>query len=180
MKRKIFYAVMMVMAVMMTACSSDDDFEPDPTRGKTDDLRGEKTVLIYMAGRNDLTAIVGNDFEEIKAGSRKISEKQNLLVFVRQFGDDGMPWLARIKNGEVTDSVSLKDMGVTSSDGLMRASDPVVMEGVLRYAFKHYPASTGDYGLVLWGHGSGWLMMKEVDMPSTRAYGADYGDDEKC
>ena len=180
MKRKIFYAVMLVMAVMMTACSSDDDQELDPTRGQTDDLRGEKTVLIYMAGRNDLTAIVGNDFEEIKAGSRKISEKQNLLVFVRQFGDDGMPWLARIKNGEVTDSVSLKDMGVTSSDGLMRASDPVVMEGVLRYAFKHYPASTGDYGLVLWGHGSGWLMMKEVDMPSTRAYGADYGDDEDC
>lgn len=179
-KRNILYAVMMVMAVMMTACSSDDDYEPDPTRGQADGLMGEKTVLIYMAGRNDLSGILNNDLDEIKAGSRMISEKKNLLVFVRHFGDAEMPWLARIKNGEVTDSVSLKDMGVTSSDGLMRASDPVVMEGVMKYAFKHYPASTGDYGLVLWGHGSGWLMMKEMAMPSTRAYGADFGDEANC
>ena len=178
MKRKIFYAVMMVMAVMMTACSSDDDFESDPTRGQTNDQKGEKTVLIYMAGRNNLQSVLNVDFNEIKAGSRKISERNNLLVFVRTFEEGEMPWLARIKNGEVTDSVSLKDMGVTSSDGLMRASDPVVMEGVMRYAFKHYPASTGDYGLVLWGHGSGWLMKKEVEKPSTRAFGVDYGDDD--
>jgi hypothetical protein len=86
-----------------------------------------------------------------------------------------MPWLARIKNGEVTDSLSLNDLGIVSSDGENRASDPVVMEGVMRYAFSHYPATNGNYGLVLWGHGSGWLMEDEVKR-SNRAYALDKGN----
>jgi len=67
-------------------------------------------------------------------------------------------------------------MGITSSDGENRASDPVVMEGVMRYAFSHYPAMDGNYGLVLWGHGSGWLMNDEIKCVRSRAFGVDYGN----
>ena len=86
-------------------------------------------------------------------------------------------WVARIKNGAVTDSVSLSDLGIRSSDGQNRASDPEVMEGVIHYAFSHYPATCGNYGLVIEGHGSGWLMKPEVERSRSRAAGVDFGND---
>ena len=171
MKKNILYTMMMTMAVLATACSSDDDIE----RMQPMSIAQAKTVLVYMAGRNNLKKAVDIDLKEIKEGSRHLNDGDNLLVFVRRVEGTEMPWLARIMNGEVTDSVSLSDMGIRSSDGQMRASDPVVIEGVMRYAFSHYPASTGHYGLVLWGHGSGWLIKNEVNTPCTRAYGVDNG-----
>jgi hypothetical protein len=60
-------------------------------------------------------------------------------------------------------------------DGQNRASDPVVMEGVMQYAYQHYPAAAGNYGLVLWGHGSGWLINEEVQRAESRGYGVDEG-----
>ena len=91
-----------------------------------------KTVLVYMAGRNDLASCVNADLNEMKEGSKRLGNNDNLLVFVRRDKSEKLPWLARIKNGEVMDSVSLSDMGIASSDGENRASDPVVMEGVIR------------------------------------------------
>lgn len=160
------------MMVLMVACSNDD---ASATRG--DDAAHAKTVLIYMAGKNNLSTALQTNLNSIKEGSKHIGENDNLLVFVRS--DDGLkePWLARIKNGVVTDSLSLSKMGITSSDGQNRASDPAVMEGVLHYAFSHYPAMNGDYGLVLWGHCTGWLMGGEVQQQnSRRAYGLDLGN----
>ena len=184
MKKNVFYAVMMMMVVMMTACSSDDDaFEPVQPASKKDVSRTvdqAKTVLVYMAGRNNLASIVNVDLNEMKQGSKRLGSNDNLLVFVRRDKTEKMPWLARIKNGVVTDSVSLSDMGITSSDSENRASDPVVMEGVMRYAFSHYPAMDGNYGLVLWGHGSGWLMKDEVKRANSRAFGVDKGEDGRA
>ena len=141
MKKNVFYTVMMMMAVLMTACSSnDDDLEPvQPAlkKGESRTVAQAKTVLVYMAGRNSLAGMVNKDLNEMKLGSKRLDSNDNLLVFVRRDKTEKMPWLARIKNGVVTDSVSLSDMGITSSDGENRASDPVVMEGVMHYAFSH-------------------------------------------
>ena len=174
----------MMMAVLMTACSSnDDDLEPvQPAlkKGESRTVAQAKTVLVYMAGRNCLSGMVNKDLNEMKLGSKRLDSNDNLLVFVRRDKTEKMPWLARIKNGVVTDSVSLSDMGITSSDGENRASDPVVMEGVMHYAFSHYPAMDGNYGLVLWGHGSGWLMDNEVKRVNSRAFGVDKGEDGRA
>ena len=173
-----------MMAVLMTACSSnDDDLEPvQPAlkKGESRTVAQAKTVLVYMAGRNSLAGMVNKDLNEMKLGSKRLDSNDNLLVFVRRDKTEKMPWLARIKNGVVTDSVSLSDMGITSSDGENRASDPVVMEGVMHYAFSHYPAMDGNYGLVLWGHGSGWLMDNEVKRVNSRAFGVDKGEDGRA
>ena len=142
----------MAMAVLMTACSKDEapaPAQPAPKGGGSRTVGQAKTVLVYMAGRNDLAGIVNDDLNEMKQGSKRLGSNDNLLVFVRRDENEKQPWLARIKNGVVTDSVSLSDMGITSSDGENRASDPVVMEGVMRYAYSHYPAMGGNYGLVL-------------------------------
>ncbi len=172
----------MMVVVMMTACSNDDYaieiVPPMPMNGETRIVAQSKTVLVYMAGRNDLSDMVINDLNEMKQGSKRLGSGDNLLVFVRRDETDALPWLARIQNGVVTDSVSLSDMGVSSSDGENRASDPVVMEGVMHYAFSHYPATDDNYGLVLWGHGSGWLMKDEVKHANSRAFGVDCGKDD--
>ena len=174
----------MMMAVLMTACSSnDDDLEPvQPAlkKGESRTVAQAKTVLVYMAGRNSLAGMVNKDLNEMKLGSKRLDSNDNLLVFVRRDKTEKMPWLARIKNGVVTDSVSLSDMGIISSDGENRASDPVVMDGVMHYAFSHYPAMDGNYGLVLWGHGSGWLMDNEVKRVNSRAFGVDKGEDGRA
>ena len=179
MKKNVFYSVM--MAVLMTACSSNDDVletvQPSPMNSESRMSAQAKTVLVYMAGRNDLEDVLASDLNEMKVGSKQLSDNDNLLVFVCRYKGKSIetPWLARIKNGEVTDSLSLNDLGITGSDDENRASDPVVMESVMRYAFMHYPAIGNNYGLVLWGHGSGWLMMDEVKPKCSRAFGVDWG-----
>ena len=179
MKTKAFFPVMM-MLVLMTACSNEDNAPEAVQRAMEQHERVAqgKTVLVYMAGRNNLSKdidFVEMDLKEMKEGSKRLSDTDNLIVFVRRYNDAEQPWLARIKNGEVTDSVSLADMGIASSDGQNRASDPVLMESVMHYAYSHYPAMGAGYGLVFWGHGSGWLMEKEVRENCSRGYGVDYG-----
>lgn len=183
MTKNVLFTVMMTMAVLMTACSKDEVPAPvqsEPKGGGSRTVGQAKTVLVYMAGRNDLAGAVNDDLNEMKQGSKRLGSNDNLLVFVRRDKSEKLPWLARIKNGVVTDSVSLSDMGITSSDGENRASDPVVMEGVMRYAYSHYPAMNGNYGLVLWGHGSGWLMKDEVKRANSRAFGVDYGENDNA
>lgn len=178
MKRFNYFAAMLTIMVLTTACSNNDDYSEAFTPSKeSESVTNTKTVLIYMSGRNDLSKDLEKDFYEIKEGSRRLGENNNLLVFVR-LDNSKEPWLARIKNGEVTDSVSLSDMGIESIDGQNRASDPVVMEGVMHYAYNHYPATGNNYGLVIEGHGTGWLMMNKVQPRRSRAFGTDWG--EKC
>ena len=171
MKHIYLYALVMGMMLLIGACSNEDNGPIAPA----------KTVLVYMAARNDLASAAEEDLREMKEGSKLIDENDQLLVFVRRNVEGEVPWLARVKNGELIDSVSLNDMGIFCRDGLMRASDPVVVEGVMRYAFIHYPATDGNYGLVLWGHSTGWVIEDEVTEAHRRAYGVDLGytDPEK-
>ena len=155
--------MMICLAAALAACGSDDDeaFAPQSV---------ERTVVVYMSGENSLTSYVNGDLNEMKEGSRLIGPGSALLVYVDKSSKKELPWLARIRDGQVTDSVSLSDMGINDADAL--SSDPHVFEDVLQYAVRHYPA-TRDYGLVLWGHSSGWLVKDSV--PYTRAYGVDNG-----
>lgn len=75
-----------------------------------------------------------------------------------------------ISNGELADSLSLDDMGISTSN--KQACNPELMEQVLKYAYSHYPAN--EYGLVLGGHSTGWLIEQEPG--GTRAFGVDNGD----
>ena len=147
------------------ACTKDDDTNgpaPQPT---------QRTVIVYMSGENRLSPYVDYNLREMKEGSRHIGKDDCLLVYVDKSKVGELPWLARIRNGQVTDSVSLADMGISHRDEY--ASDPQVMEDVLQYAVHHYPASR-DYGLVLWGHSTGWLIDTD-SLTYTRAYGVDNG-----
>ena len=172
---KTMLVSILTAATMMsfTACSSDNEVLSEVN----DNLQlnasryaaAERTVLVYLAGKNNLSQSLQTNLEQMKAGSRLIGNN-TLLVFVRRDMQGEKPWLARVNNGELTDSVSLDDMGFGKSN--MQACNPELMEKVMRYAFNHYPAN--EYGLVLGGHSTGWLIDEEPGQ--TRAFGVDNGD----
>ena len=163
MKKLLFF---LCTLSVLTACSSNDDDQTNNVASQP----SERTVIVYMAGENSLSAYVNTNLKQMKEGSLQLSPSSCLLVYVDKSKNSELPWLARIRNGQVTDSVSLADMGISQKDEY--SSDPQVMENVLKYAVSHYPA-TSDYGLVLWGHSTGWLMADSI--PYTRAYGVDNG-----
>lgn len=175
-------AVSVLMSIMaaatFTACSENymDSAVDNPIAYTPAAISGsQRTVLIYMAGRNDLSFYASADLEEIKKGSKQLSKDQMLLVFMRRSYNGEEAWLARIENGELTGKVTVSEMGINKDE--LYASDPEVMEQVLNYAYSRYPSVNEDYGLVLWGHGSGWLMDDEVKSKGPRrAYGVDVGN----
>jgi hypothetical protein len=159
--------MMLALVAALTACSSDDGDDGPQTINRT--------VLVYMAAENRLSDYTYSDLWQMKEGSRHIGNSDALLVYVDRSETTELPWLARIRNGQLTDSVSLKNMGISTKNEY--ASDPDIMRQVLRYAFDRYPAQQ-DYGLVLWGHSDGWLI--EADsIASRRAYGVDNGENSK-
>ena len=152
----IFFA-----AALLTACHKDDDPEvPKPVR----------TVVVYMSAENSLSSCSLTDFNEMVEGSKLMEEQDNLIVWFDRAKTGELPWLCRIKNGLITDSVSINDMGISAKDEF--SSDPKIFEQVLRYAYSRYPATDG-YGLVLWGHAGGWTMQDSIAY--SRGYGVDNG-----
>jgi len=143
---------------LLTACSKDDNGA------------NTRTVLVYMSAENSLSPDSQVDLYEIMEGSKRLGTNDRLIVFYDRAMEDELPWLARIVNGELQDSVSVADMRISNKDDY--ASDPNIFEKVLTYAYRHYPA-TGGYGLVLWGHATGWI--KEDSIAHSRAYGIDNG-----
>jgi hypothetical protein len=171
---------MMLMSILTAgtmisfiACSNDDELlnvvNNNVKENTNQHAAGERTVLVYLAGKNNLSKSLQMNLEQMKTGSKCIGNN-TLLVFVRRDVQGEMPWLARIRNGELTDSVSLDDMGISTSN--MQACNSELMEQVLKYAFNRYPAY--EYGLVLGGHSTGWIIDQEPN--NTRAFGVDNGD----
>lgn len=106
------------VCVTFGACSNEDD----PVAAARETAAAEipanvpgdaKTVLIYLAGGNDLKNVLKQNLKDCKEGSKRLRDNENLIVFAR-FRNEGESWVARLKNGEVIDSVSLKDLGIFS------------------------------------------------------------------
>ena len=166
--KKLFMILMLTAA--LAACHSYDDHDPM----QIDRPVIDRTVIIYMAAENDLSVHGWNNLNDIREGSKKLSANQCLLVYVDRSHETELPWLGRFQGGQLTDSVSISDMGISQHDEY--ASDSRVFEDVLRYAVNHFHASQ-DYGLVLWGHSTGWLL--EDSIPRTRGYGFDNGHNDR-
>lgn len=177
--KKLLIAICAV--AMLAACHKDATEE--------NEVKADRTVLVYISGECSLWDFIDDDLKEMKAGSQSIGDN-NLLVYVDNATDGEIPWLARINKGQITDSVSFteiaKVMNLDPAESLVKgdpySSEAQVMEGVLRYAFQKFPSKNNDYGLVLWGHGSGWLIKDSIPytaMARQKAYGIDNGRNDK-
>ena len=166
--KKILIGLLALTAWTFASCDKDDDEPEDP--------QAERTVLIYMAAQNNLSYWPGSghrfaqsDIEEIKEAIPKLGDN-HLVIFVDKAKDpvtrydDHNPYLLHYRKGELRDSVPL--------DSTMVPCNPTMMKNVINRVFTDYPAK--DYGLVLWGHASGWLVKSDSIASYTarqRAYG---------
>ena len=149
---------LIAISLLFTLCSCHHNDDPEP------DTLASRTVLVYMAAENNLASFAEEDLEEMKAGSKSLRKDQNLVIYVDRAGSNKTPYLARIYNGELVDTLYM-------SKGI--AADPKVLLYALKQTKTVYPAQS--YGLVLWGHASGWLISENTVM-SSRAYGGSTGD----
>mgnify|MGYP002622748312 CR=1 FL=1 len=163
---------MLILAAMLclTACHDDDN----NTTVKT-----SRTVMVYMAGENNLTKsgiderYLHSDLEEIIAGSTTLAANQRMLVFVDSLNTDNdpnsKPYIIEVKNGQAT---HLYDF-----DTDFYSCDPAMFRQILQQMMTFAPADS--YGLILWGHASGWIVESDTiaQARQQRAYGIDYGTD---
>lgn len=77
--------------MLLSACSSDIKDNPlVPTES-------ECSVLIYMAGENNLSSFADEDLAEIKQSSKSLKDNQNIIVYVDKSYNN--PYMARVKGG---------------------------------------------------------------------------------
>ncbi len=161
------------LAMVLTGCSSDDE-DVSPTIDTVIDSHPARTVMVYIMAENNLSGNATSDLNEMIRASEAIPYGSNLVVFVDRASKTELPYVGVVSNGEIT-----KDTRFRPEEDFY-ASDPERMRETLQWMMDHYPAE--DYGLVLWGHASGWLIEKDSIAASTastgklhRAYGWDTG-----
>ena len=178
-KRSTVKALLLLLVVMagLSSCSNDDDDEPEPdSPTPTADVKVKRTVMIFMAGENNLTQYSGTrylhrDFTEMIHGSQKLTDDQRLLVFIDSLNlkaDQGTPRIVELRGG--------KEFIVKEFDKEFYSSDPAMFREVLSTMMNY--GQSDEYGLVLWGHASGWVIDPDTIASSPRrAYGLDLGID---
>lgn len=151
---------MICLLAVFSSCHKDDDDEPViETKGRT--------VLVYMSAENNLSSDATDNLNLMVKGSNSISFNDHLIVFVDKKNKE-MPYIAEIAKGEITK--------VKVFDNDINAADPREMRDIIKWTAANYPAE--DYGLILWGHASGWLIEDSVATRfngKKRAYGIDDG-----
>jgi len=136
--------------------------------------------MIYMAGENNLTEnnsvrYLQNDLKEIIEGSKKLTDNQRIFVFVDSLGTNsklkGTPYIAEIHGGKVYMRKQY--------DSEFYSCDPSRFQEVISWMTDNISAD--GFGLVLWGHASGWLVepdsIPSSAVASKRAYGYDTNGD---
>ena len=103
------------------------------------------TILIYLAGDNDLDSFGGKDLVEMK----KVGSNDKINVIVqRDSADDGGARRYRVRKGTTLAEDELAQLGNTNT------GDPKVLTDFLNWGLTSYPAKRTM--AVLWNHGNGW------------------------
>lgn len=104
------------------------------------------TILIYMAGDNDLNDFGADDIEEMK----KVGSSDRIHVLVqRDTSAASQPTCRyRVRKGTPTEADVVQNLKETNT------GDPKVLADFLQWGLTEYPAKRTM--VVLWNHGSGW------------------------
>lgn len=145
--------------LLFTACSKDDDNRPAPI---------QRTVIVYMVGENDLNSYMQSDINEMLQGRKQVAASENLVLYVDKLSKTEMPFIAKATTDGKLDTLYRYEQDFYSSA-------PDNMIDVLDRIYQMCP-TTEEYGLVLWGHATGWLI--EDSVATRRAYGIDTGNNE--
>lgn len=162
-----FLLIFISALLLITSCKKDDD-------NSKKDGPAKQTVIVYISGENDLSIFAAMDTTEMIAGSKSISSDCNYIAFLDISQSTEKPSIWKYEDGKKT--------LVRQYEEDFYNSDPERMLETLQWIIDKYPAN--NYGLVLWGHAEGWVIMKDSvaipeNSPLRRAYGRDTGDNSK-
>ena len=128
-------------------------------QGETDN---PQTLLIYMAGNNNLSSYAYMNYSDLNGGyiPKWCQPGKGDVLLVYMHTADTLPRLVRL---------FVNNKGHVSSELIreypdQNSLDPKVMKKVLTEVAESYPAQ--ENGLILWSHGSGWLPRGYYDDPS--------------
>lgn len=130
------------------------------------------TILVYMAGDNNLDPFGNDDIREMKSvGS---SDKLHLIVQRDTVGASARR--LRLRKGTTVAGDSLVELGRVNS------GDPAVLQDFLEWGLEAYPAKRTM--AVLWNHGNGWDDTDIYEEAKRRQYRpkvrrGDTGEDDK-
>lgn len=158
-----YLLTLICLLASFTSCHEDNDKQTGKSR----------TVLVYISAENQLSEYSDRNISQMVKGSKKLDNKNHLIVYVDKATPNEMPYIAEIANGEIK--------VVRTFDEDILSSDPREMRDIIKWTADNYPAD--DYGLVLWGHASGWIMEDSVATSLTygprKAFGVDNGRNDK-
>lgn len=155
------------ISFLFSACHKSEHVKPDPHR----------TVLVYMAGDNNLSKDGYTNIQAMLSGMKNISGR--LVIYFDPF--DAAPSLMTVRNSRAGTLV-LDTLAVYPEEN---SASPEVLNRVANEVRHLYPANS--YGLILWSHGLSWLPQKyanswnlnslrplrNADMPETKYFGMD-------
>lgn len=134
-------------------------------------IRRKWTFVVYMAADNDLEPSAIADFNELE-GIRLAGQPVSILVLLDRspfYDNSNGDWtdtrlyeITKDPNGIngtiVSRRLAWSDMGLTatgtSNTEELNMADPNTLKWLLEYAQRDYQAE--NYGLIVWGHGTGW------------------------
>jgi hypothetical protein len=104
------------------------------------------TVMVYMAGDNNLDGAGATDLGEMKkVGS---SDQVNIIVQFDRAAKNCATRRYYVRQGGTLENDKVADLGETN------CGDPAVLQNFLKWGFDNYPAE--HYLVVVWNHGNGW------------------------
>ena len=150
--KHILSFILLGVVMLFTACCHDDDH----------DNTFERTVLVYIAGDNNLNEFIKDDVQQMVEGSKTISkDKHRLILFVDKRSEK--PYFQEVSQGELTT--------VKTFDEELNTGDEETLQMAMKWVMDNYAAKS--YGLVLWGHADGWIIKNAEARGPSRAYGID-------
>lgn len=144
----------------------------------------EWSILVYMAGDNDLESAGLQDLCEMERSLLNTDNVQVIAIFDRSSSYDysydnwsgtRMYLLNTKRNASETKLISQQiecpSLGLTNgTDYKLELSSPYVLAKSLSFIIENYPSK--KVGLIMWGHGTGWRSSSS-EINKTKAYAFD-------
>ena len=168
MTKHLSITLIIMAALALTACSGDSGDMPEPAPEPAATVG--RAVLVYMTAHNNLgyqdlqdgdsRHFDQRDLDEMAEAARAGALGANRLLVLHS------PWQGETILKEVTTEgfKTLKSYGKA-----LNTTQSATMERVIADFKALAPAHA--YGLILWGHGSGWLEDGQEKTPRKRSYG---------
>ena len=147
-KRFFYLFFTYIFLILIFSCSSED--APAEPEKPADAAECRRTVLVYIVANNNLgaTGYDAKDIREMILGAKNgnLPSDTRWLVYHAPYGNR----TCRLFEITATDTTTLKEYSAGLSATYARMTE--VFDDMARLA----PAAA--YGLVLWSHGSGWIV----------------------